>query len=51
MALSDVDVWFVREVLPLEAALTHFLIRCRRGRNEADDLRQEVCVRVYEAAK
>ncbi len=51
MTAPDVDAWFVREILPLEAALMHFLLRSRRNRNEADDLRQEVYVRVYEAAK
>ena len=48
---SDVNVWFVREVLPLEASLVRFL---RRGwRNEADikDLRQDVYAEVFEAAK
>ena len=47
-ALRD---WFVREVLPLEAALMQFLRRSSRSRTEADDLRQEVYVRVCEAAR
>jgi RNA polymerase sigma-70 factor (ECF subfamily) len=51
MTAPEVDEWFVREILPLEAALMHFLLRGRRNSNEADDLRQEVYVRVYEAAK
>jgi len=51
MTMSDAEAWFVREVLPLEAALMHFLLRSRNNRNEADDLRQEVYVRVFEAAK
>jgi RNA polymerase sigma-70 factor (ECF subfamily) len=51
MIMSEVEAWFVREVLPLEAALMHFLLRSRRSESEADDLRQEVYVRVYEAAK
>lgn len=51
MTMSDVEAWFVREILPLEAALMHFLLRSRRNESEADDLRQEVYVRVYEAAK
>lgn len=48
--VSEVDDWFVREVLPLETSLRKFL---RRGwRNEADirDLCQDVYVAVYEAA-
>jgi len=43
--------WFVREVLPLEAALMQFLRRSSRSNAEADDLRQEVYVRVCEAAR
>jgi RNA polymerase sigma-70 factor (ECF subfamily) len=51
MTAPQVDAWFVREILPLEAALMHFLLRSRRSSSEADDLRQEVYVRVYEAAR
>src|SRR6185437_15332258 len=51
MTSPQVDAWFVREILPLEAALMHFLLRSRRSSSESDDLRQEVYVRVYEAAK
>jgi RNA polymerase sigma factor (sigma-70 family) len=51
MSMSEIEAWFVREILPLEAALMHFLLRSRRNESEADDLRQEVYVRVYEAAK
>jgi RNA polymerase sigma factor (sigma-70 family) len=43
--------WFVREVLPLEPALMQFLRRSSRSRAEADDLRQEVYVRICEAAR
>jgi RNA polymerase sigma-70 factor (ECF subfamily) len=43
--------WFVREVLPLEAALMHFLRRSWRNQNEVADLCQDVYVRVYEAAR
>jgi|SRR5580692_1485687 RNA polymerase sigma factor (sigma-70 family) len=47
----DLKVWFVHEVLPLEAALMQFLRRS--GRNSADiaDLRQEVYLRVCEYAE
>lgn len=51
MNASDPDVWFVREVLPLEAALMQFLRRSWRNRADVDDLCQEVYMRVYEAAK
>ena len=44
------DVWFIREVLPLEAALMQFLRRNWRNGSDIADLRQEVYVRIYEAA-
>ena len=44
------DDWFVREILAHEAALMHYLRRCWPQRDELADLRQEVYVRVYEAA-
>lgn len=48
---SDLDHWFVTEVLVHEPALMQFLL-ARWGRyEEACDLRQEVYVRVYEAAR
>ncbi|HTO39689.1 MAG TPA: RNA polymerase sigma factor [Rhizomicrobium sp.] len=51
MNASSLDAWFVREVLPLEAALMHFLRLSRRNAGDAEDLCQDVYVRVYEAAK
>ncbi len=47
---SEVDVWFARNVLPLEAVLMQFLRRNWRDASEIADLRQDVYVRVYEAA-
>ncbi|HSZ10577.1 MAG TPA: RNA polymerase sigma factor, partial [Rhizomicrobium sp.] len=47
-ALKD---WFVREVLPLESALMQYLQHSCRDKHEIADLRQEVYVRVYEAAR
>ncbi len=47
----DLNDWFVREVLPLEAALMHFLRRSWRNHSELTDLCQDVYVRVYEAAR
>ena len=47
---TDLDDWFVREVLPLEAALARFLYRHRRPGDEVADLLQEVYVRLYESA-
>lgn len=46
-----VDDWFVREVLPLEPALLRFLRRNWRNESEILDLRQELYVRLYEAAR
>lgn len=51
MIVSDVGEWFIREVLPLEAALMQFLRRCVRNDGDAADIRQDVYVRVYEAAR
>jgi RNA polymerase sigma factor (sigma-70 family) len=48
---TEADAWFVREVLPLEASLMQFLQHNWRNKSEISDLRQEVYVRVYEAAK
>lgn len=47
---SPVDDWFVREVLVHEQALMRFLHRNWRDHDEVPDLRQEVYVRVYQAA-
>ncbi|HEY5239573.1 MAG TPA: RNA polymerase sigma factor [Rhizomicrobium sp.] len=51
MAASDLNDWFIREVLPLEAALMQFLRRCVRDGRDAADLRQDTYVRVYESAQ
>lgn len=51
MAAADVNAWFVREVLPLEQALMQFLQHNWRNRSDLVDLRQEVYVRVFEAAR
>ena len=50
MTASEVDLWFGREVLPLEAALMQFLQHNWRNKGDIYDFRQEVYVRVYEAA-
>jgi len=49
-AASEVNAWFGREVLPLEAALMEFLQHNWRNQSDVYDFRQEVYVRVYEAA-
>lgn len=51
MTVSDVDLWFVREVLPLESALMQYLRRNCRNKAEIPDLVQDVYVQVYEAAQ
>jgi RNA polymerase sigma-70 factor (ECF subfamily) len=50
VSTSEVQAWFVREVLPLEAALMQFLRRIRPNGVEVDDICQDVYVRVCEAA-
>lgn len=42
--------WFVREVLPHEAALMRYLSKKWPWREDMHDLRQEIYVRVFEAA-
>jgi len=51
MAASDANDWFVREVLPLEQALMQYLRHNWRAKADITDLRQEVYVRVLEAAR
>jgi len=46
----EVDAWFEREILPLEAALMQFLQHNWRNKSDIADLRQDVYVQVYEAA-
>lgn len=50
MTVSEAKAWFVREVLPLEATLMHFLRQNWRNASELDDLRQEVYARILKAA-
>lgn len=47
----DMHAWFLREVLPLEAALTQFLKHHSHGKTSIADLLQEIYVRVYQSAK
>jgi len=50
MTAAELREWFVREVLPLESVLMQFLQHNWRNRSDADDLLQDVYVRVCEAA-
>jgi RNA polymerase sigma-70 factor (ECF subfamily) len=43
-------IWFAREILAHEAALMRYLTRTWPRRHEIHDLRQEIYVRIYEAA-
>lgn len=47
---EPLDTWFKREILVHEEALVRYLTRMWRKTEEVFDLRQEVYVRVYEAA-
>ena len=48
--MEDVRAWFIREVLPLEAALMRYLHRNWRRKDDIPDLRNDIYVQVYEAA-
>jgi len=47
---ESLDSWFKREILVHEGALVRYLLRLWPSRDEVDDLRQEIYIRVYEAA-
>ena len=47
---NPLDDWFAREILAHEAALTRYLLRWWPHRDAVPDLRQDIYVRVYEAA-
>ncbi|HTO42054.1 MAG TPA: hypothetical protein VL026_13850, partial [Rhizomicrobium sp.] len=48
---ADLHAWFVREVLPLEFALTQFLQHNGRGKANVADMLQDIYVRVFQAAQ
>lgn len=43
--------WFLREILPHEESLTRYLILAWPKYDEVHDLRQEIYVRIYDAAR
>ena len=47
---GSLDTWFAREILAHEAALIRYLTRAWPNRQEIHDLRQDIYIRVYEAA-
>lgn len=51
IAASEVEAWFVREVLPLEAMLMRFLHQNWRNKSDLEDFRQDVYAQVLEAAE
>jgi RNA polymerase sigma factor (sigma-70 family) len=48
---DGVSAWFLREILPLEAILMHYLRLNWRNASDIADLRQEIYARVFEAAR
>jgi len=53
LVVSDdaASAWFLREILPLEAVLMHYLRQNWRNPSDIPDLRQEVYARVLQAAR
>jgi RNA polymerase sigma-70 factor (ECF subfamily) len=47
---EPLDTWFKREILAHEESLVRYLFRAWPNRQEVFDLRQDIYVRVYEAA-
>jgi RNA polymerase sigma factor (sigma-70 family) len=50
ITVAMVKAWFGQEILPLEASLMQYLEHNWRNASDISDLRQEVYVRIYEAA-
>jgi RNA polymerase sigma factor (sigma-70 family) len=50
MTVDSLDHWFKREILVHEAALMRFLTSAWSNRADVPDLRQDIYIRVYEAA-
>jgi len=51
MNAAELEEWFIREVLPLEAMLMQFLRHNWRDKSDLEDLRQEIYIRVCESAE
>ena len=51
MDKTSLNLWFAREVLVHEAALLRYLARVWPNRHDVHDLRQDIYIRVYEAAR
>lgn len=48
---APLEQWFAREILVHERSLTRYLMRVWSNRDEIPDLRQEIYIRIYEAAQ
>ncbi len=48
---EPLEQWFAREVLAHEPSLMRYLLRVWPQRDEVKDLRQEIYVRVFDAAR
>lgn len=51
LSVSEVNAWFIREVLTLETALQRYLRHAWRNESDIGDMCQDVFVRCIEAAK
>lgn len=51
VSTHDLKLWFVSEVLPLEPSLMQYLRSNWRNAGDLADIRQDIYVRVFEAAK
>lgn len=49
--MHELRTWFVSEVLPLEQALMHYLQSNWRRADDLPDIRQDIYLRLFEAAK
>jgi RNA polymerase sigma-70 factor (ECF subfamily) len=51
ISMDDLEAWFVREVLPLEAVLIQFLRRGGRSKSDVEDMLQDLYENVCAAAR
>jgi RNA polymerase sigma-70 factor (ECF subfamily) len=51
VGMDELETWFIREVLPLEAVLIQFFRRGGRSNSDAEDLRQDLYEKVCMAAR
>jgi len=51
VGMDDLEAWFIREVLPLEAVLIQYLSRGVRNKADVEDLRQDLYEKACTAAR